>query len=149
MQPRHATTDMKWVESRIGVERSKTAYAWRSLIDSGAIIPGGSDVPVEPLNPFWGIYAAVTRQDHQGLPNGGFNPEERVTREEALQMYTTWGAYAGFDELHTGRIAEGYSADLIILDRDISRIENSELIDTIVDETYVRGEIVYKRADVN
>jgi predicted amidohydrolase YtcJ len=67
MQPRHAATDMKWVESRLGVQQSKTAYAWRSLIDSGAIIPGGSDVPVEPLNPFWGIDAAVTRQNCRGI----------------------------------------------------------------------------------
>lgn len=143
MQPRHATTDMKWVQSRLGDERGKTTYAWRSLINAGAIIPGGSDVPVEPLNPIWGIYAAVTRQDHQGLPIGGFNPEERVSREEALQMYTTWGAFAGFDEESTGRISEGLYADLIILNHDISRVSEPQLLDSFVEQTYVRGVLVY------
>jgi predicted amidohydrolase YtcJ len=144
MQPRHATTDMKWVISRLGPERTKTAYAWRSLIDAGAVIPGGSDVPVEPLNPFWGMYAAETRQDHQGNPAGGFYPEQRVTRAEALKMYTVWGAFAGFDEKRIGVLKEGYQADLIIVDRDVSRIPPQDLIEARVLATYLRGKKVYE-----
>jgi predicted amidohydrolase YtcJ len=144
MQPRHATTDMKWVISRIGPERTETAYAWRSLIEAGAIIPGGSDVPVEPVNPFWGMYAAETRQDHEGNPAGGFYPEQRVTRKEALKMYTLWGAFAGFDEQRIGMLKAGFQADLIIVDRDVSRIQAQELIETRVLATYLRGKKVYE-----
>jgi predicted amidohydrolase YtcJ len=145
MQPRHATTDMKWVISRLGPERTKTAYAWRSLVEAGAIIPGGSDVPVEPVNPFWGMYAAETRQDHQGNPPGGFHPEQRLSRAEALKMYTLWGAFAGFDEARIGIIKRGYQADLIIVDRDVSRIPPRELIDTQILATYLHGKLVYHR----
>ncbi len=144
MQARHATTDMKWVISRLGPERTKTAYAWRALIEAGAIIPGGSDVPVEPINPFWGMYAAETRQDHQGNPAGGFYPEQRLTRVEVLKMYTLWGAFAGFDEERIGMLKDGYQADLIIVDRDVSRIPSQELIETQVLATYLRGKLVYE-----
>lgn len=144
MQPRHATTDMKWVISRIGPQRTETAYAWRALIEAGAIIPGGSDVPVEPMNPFWGMYAAETRQDHQGNPDGGFYPDQRLTRTEALKMYTLWGAFAGFDEQRIGMLKSGYQADLIIVDRDVSRVPAQELIEAQVLATYVRGKRVYE-----
>ncbi len=147
MQPLMATSDMKWVDSRLGSERGKTTYAWRSLIDSGAKIIGGSDVPVESMDPFRGMYAAVTRQDELGNPEGGFNSWERISMEEALQMYTTWAAYASFREHRTGRIKEGYDADMIILDRDISKVPSIELLETIVLATYVRGELVYEKAN--
>jgi predicted amidohydrolase YtcJ len=146
MQPRHATSDMKWVVSRLGPKRAQTTYAWRSLIEAGAIVAGGSDAPVEPINPFWGLYAAETRQDHFGQPVGGFIPRERITRSLALQMYTTWGAFAGFQEKEIGKLKEGYQADLIILDRDISRVPVKDLLDTQVLRTYVRGEQVFNKA---
>ena len=136
---------MKWVESRLGLERAQTTYAWRSLIKAGAIVPGGSDAPVEPVNPFWGMYAAETRQDHLGQPPGGFIPQERITRSQALQMYTTWGAFAGFKENEIGQLKEGYQADLIILDKDISRVPAKDLLNTQVLRTYVRGEQVFNR----
>jgi predicted amidohydrolase YtcJ len=145
MQPTHATSDMKWVESRLGLERAQTTYAWRSLIEAGSIVPGGSDTPVEPVNPFWGIYAAETRQDHLGQPAGGFIPLERITRSQALQMYTTWGAFAGFKENEIGKLKEGYQADLIILDKDISRAPIKDLLNTQVLRTYVRGEQVFDK----
>ena len=143
MQPTHATSDMKWVESRLGLERAQTTYAWRSLIEAGAIIAGGSDAPVESVNPFWGLYAAETRQDHFGRPAGGFIPREKLTRSQALQMYTTWGAFAGFEENEIGRLKQGYRADLVILDRDISRAPVKDLLKTKVLATYVRGEQVF------
>jgi len=145
MQPRHATSDMKWVESRLGRERAQTTYAWRSLIKAGAIVPGGSDAPVEPVNPFWGMYAAETRQDHLGRPAGGFIPQERITRSQALQMYTIWGAFAGFKENEIGKLKKGYQADLIILDKDISRAPIKDLLNTQVLRTYVRGEQVFDK----
>jgi hypothetical protein len=147
MQPTHATSDMKWVESRLGLERAQTTYAWRSLIEAGSIVPGGSDAPVEPVNPFWGLYAAETRQDHLGQPAGGFIPQERITRSQALQMYTTWGAFAGFKENEIGKLKEGYQADLIILDKDISRAPVKDLLNTQVLRTYVRGEQVFNKTD--
>ena len=143
MQPTHATSDMKWVASRLGLERAQTTYAWRSLVEAGAIVAGGSDAPVEPINPFWGLYAAETRQDHFGQPEGGFIPRERLTRSQALQMYTTWGAFAGFKENESGRLKQGYRADLVILDRDISRVPVQDLLKTRVLATYVRGEQVF------
>jgi predicted amidohydrolase YtcJ len=143
MQPTHATSDMKWVVSRLGLERAQTTYAWRSLIEAGSTVPGGSDAPVESVNPFWGLYAAETRQDHLGQPVGGFIPQEKITRSQALQMYTTWGAFAGFKENEIGRLKQGYQADLIILDRDISRVPVKDLLKTQVLRTYVRGEQVF------
>ena len=145
MQPTHATSDMKWVESRLGLERAQTTYAWRSLIEAGSIVPGGSDTPVEPVNPFWGLYAAETRQDHLGQPAGGFIPKEKITRSQALQMYTTWGAFAGFKENEIEKLKEGYQADLIILDKDISRAPVKDLLNTQVLRTYVRGEQVFDK----
>ncbi len=141
----HATSDMKWVESRLGLERAQTTYAWRSLIESGSIVPGGSDAPVEPVNPFWGLYAAETRQDHHGQPAKGFIPQEKITRSQALQMYTTWGAFACFKENEIGKLKEGYQADLIILDKDISRAPVRDLINTQVLRTYARGEQVFNK----
>ena len=149
MQPIHATSDMKWVVSRLGAKRAQTTYAWRSLIEAGSIIAGGSDAPVEPINPFWGLYAAETRQDHFGRPAGGFIPQERVTRSQALQMYTTWGAFAAFKENEIGRLKQGYQADLVILDRDVSRVPAKDLLKTRVLRTYVRGEQVFGKVDLN
>jgi hypothetical protein len=147
MQPIHATSDMKWVVSRLGPKRAQTTYAWHSLIEAGSIIAGGSDAPVEPINPFWGLYAAETRQDHLGRPAGGFIPRERVTRSQALRMYTTWGAFAAFKENEIGRLKRGYRADLVILDRDVSRVPAKDLLKTRVLRTYLRGEKVFGTAD--
>jgi predicted amidohydrolase YtcJ len=94
MQPTHCTSDMYWAEDRLGPERVKGAYAWRSLLQQGSIIPAGSDTPVESPNPLWGFYAAITRQDQKGWPEKGWQADQRMTREEALKAFTIWAAYA-------------------------------------------------------
>jgi hypothetical protein len=143
MQPVHCTSDMPWAGDRIGKQRIAGAYAWRSLLDTGAIIPGGSDTPVEDANPILGIYAAVTRQDVKGNPPGGWHPEQRVSRNEAIKMFTSWGAWGAFEEDYKGSIKPGYIADLIVLDRDISNcaLESSPGAKVIM--TFLSGELVY------
>jgi hypothetical protein len=118
IQPTHATSDMPWAEKRVGPKRIEGAYAWRRLKAAGARLAGGSDFPVESENPLLGFYAAVTRQDASGNPRGGWRPEERLTRPEALALFTTDAAYAAFEEERRGRIAPGYDADLTVLASD-------------------------------
>ena len=143
MQASHCTSDMPWAERRLGPERIKGAYAWRSLIRAGSIIPGGSDFPVESPNPLRGFYAAVTRQDREGNPPEGWNPGEKMTREEALRSYTLWGAYAGFQEKEKGSLEAGKWADLVVLTDDIMKIEPRAILSTRVVTTIVAGEVVY------
>jgi len=143
MQPVHCTSDMPWAGDRIGGQRISGAYAWRSLLDTGAIIPGGSDTPVEDANPILGIYAAATRQDVKGNPPGGWNPEQRVSRNEAIKMFTSWGAWAAFEEDYKGSIKPGYIADLIVLDRDISNCALKDIPGAKVIMTFLSGELVY------
>ncbi len=145
MQPTHCTSDMPWAPARLGNERIKGAYVWRSLIDSGVIIPGGSDAPVEYLNPLYGIYAAITRQDREGNPHKGWNPKERVTREEAFKMFTTWGAWVGFEENMKGKIKPGFMADIIVLDTNLKTSEPKEILSAKTLMTIVGGEEVYNR----
>ena len=143
MQPTHCTSDMYWAEDRIGSERIKGAYAWRKLLDTGVVIPGGSDSPVESINPLWGIYAAVTRQAHEGYPEGGWHPEERMTMIEAVKMFSAWAAYASFEEDIKGTIEVGKLADFTILSKDIFKEDPTELLETKVLMTVVGGEILY------
>jgi hypothetical protein len=134
---------MPWAGDRIGGQRISGAYAWRSLLDTGAIIPGGSDTPVEDANPILGIYAAVTRQDVKGNPPGGWHPEQRVSRNEAIKMFTSWGAWGAFEEDYKGSIKPGYIADLIVLDRDISNCALESIPGAKVIMTFLSGELVY------
>jgi predicted amidohydrolase YtcJ len=143
MQPTHCTSDMYWAEDRVGPERIKGAYAWRRYLDEGNPLPLGSDAPVESVDPLWGIYAAVTRQDHDGWPERGWYPGERMTVLEALRGFTIEAAYAAFAEDDAGTIEAGKLADFTILDRDILHIASSELLKTRVTHTVVAGEIVY------
>lgn len=143
MQQRHATSDMRWVEARVGPDRAKGAYAWRSLLDTGVVIAGGSDFPVEPHNPFWTFYAAITRQDHAGSPAGGWLPEERMTRPEALRSLTIWAAHAAFQEDRLGSLRRGKQADFVVIDRDVMRIPPAEILGTQVLRTVVAGRAVY------
>jgi hypothetical protein len=143
MQPTHCTSDMPWVADRLGPRRTGGAYAWRSLITAGSIIPAGSDFPVESPNPLWGFYAAITRQDHDGWPAGGWMPEQRMTRAEALKAFTIWAAYAGFQETDLGTIETGKLADLVVLSKDIMTVDPKEILGTAVAMTVVGGEIVY------
>jgi len=144
MQPQHAVSDMPWTENRIGTERVKGAYAFRSFIDDGIIIPCGSDVPVEVPNPMIGIYNAVTRQDENGYPTGGWLPEQKMTIEEVLKGYTIWAAYAAFQENILGSIEVGKYADFTILDNDILSIDPMEILKTKPIYTIVGGEIKYQ-----
>lgn len=147
MQATHATSDMYWVEERLGAERVKGAYAWRKLLDSGVRIANGSDFPVEHPNPLWGFYAAITRQDHKGWPEGGWMPEERMTRAEALRSFTLDAAYAAFEEDLKGSIEPGKLADLVVLSRDIMTIPAREILDASVSMTIIGGKVVYERSE--
>lgn len=144
MQPTHCTSDMRWVEERVGPERAKGAYAWQSLLDAGATLAFGSDFPVEHQNPFLGLYAAATRQNLDGWPEGGWLPEERVSREQALRAFTLGAAYAEFNERRKGSLVEGKYADFVVIDRDIMSCEAREIADTRVFATVIAGEIVYE-----
>lgn len=142
MQGVHATEDMVFVEDRIGHERAKGAYAWRSLLDSGAIISGGSDYGVSPYEPFYGMHALVTRQDRQNNPAGGWMAGQRLTREEALKTYTVWPAFLEFSEHLKGRVKKGMLADFIVIDRDYFNIPPEEIHEIQVLKTILGGETV-------
>jgi predicted amidohydrolase YtcJ len=146
MQATHCTSDMPWVPDRIGLSRAEEgAYVWQKLLRSGARIANGSDAPVESLNPLWGFFAAVTRHDHQGKPPGGWYPEQRMTREEALRSFTLEGAYAGFEEADKGSLAKGKLADLVVLSHDILTVPTPKILATEVMLTVVGGKIAYER----
>jgi predicted amidohydrolase YtcJ len=146
MQPTHATSDMPWAEKRVGPERIKGAYAWRSVKDSGAHLPLSSDFPGETMDPFYGIYAAITRQDPQGNPPGGWHAEQRLTLEEALRGYTIEAAYAEFEEKDKGEIEKGKLADFAVMAQDITKIPPPEILSIRVLKTIVGGKVVYDAA---
>lgn len=143
VQPTHATSDMYWAEDRLGEERIKGAYAYKKLLDQAGILALGTDFPVEEVSPFLTFYAAVARQDTDNFPEDGFMKEQALSREETLKGMTIWAAYANFEEKEKGSIEAGKFADFIILDKDIMKVENSEIPEIKVLETYVNGEKVY------
>jgi predicted amidohydrolase YtcJ len=145
MQPTHATSDMYWAEQRLGPDRIRGAYAWRTLLNAHARLALGSDFPVESVNPFFGIHAAVTRQDHKGWPAGGWRPSEKLTLAEAIRGFTSDAAYAAFEEKSRGTIEVGKLADLTIIDGDLYALAPSELFKTKVKMTVVGGEVVYEK----
>jgi predicted amidohydrolase YtcJ len=144
MQATHQTSDMGWAQDRVGPQRIRGAYAWRSLLNTGVVIPNGTDFPVEQVNPLLTFHAAVTRQNPSNLPAGGWYPEQKMTREEALQSMTIWPAYAGFQESILGSLTPGKYADFVILDRDIMRVPDSEILRTRVVSTWIGGKRVYE-----
>lgn len=143
MQPTHCTSDMRWVVDRVGEGRAKGAYAWRSLLNTGAIIAGGSDFPVESHNPFLGFYAAITRQNLDAQPEGGWNPDQCMTRAETLKSLTIWAAYAAFEEDQKGTLEVGKLADFIVIDRDIMTCPPADIPATKVLRTVIGGETVF------
>ncbi len=145
MQAVHQTSDMYWAGNRLGPTRLFGAYAWRSLLSTGVIIPNGSDFPVEAVNPLLSFKAAVTRSDAKGWPLGGWFPEQRMTREEALKSMTIWPAYAAFQEKELGSLSPGKYADFVVLDRDIMTVAEESILGTEVIATYVGGRAVYER----
>ncbi|MBE1286130.1 MAG: amidohydrolase family protein [Alteromonadaceae bacterium] len=139
MQPTHATSDMNMAEDRLGKHRLQGAYAWKSLLEMGADIAFGSDFPVELANPFHGLHAAITRQNAEGMPKGGWLGHEAVTREQAFKGFTLDAAYAAFQEDIIGSLDVGKKADFIIIDRDIFTVDEGLIRDTQVLETWVAG----------
>jgi predicted amidohydrolase YtcJ len=168
MQPTHCTSDMYWAETRLGAKRIHGAYAWRSLLNTGVVIPAGSDFPVESPNPFFGIYAACTRQDKNGIPkniddvrkyfqspsennadttafDNGWYASEKMTREEAIRGFTTWAAYAAFEENLKGSLERGKLADFIVISKDIFRCPAIEIPAIQVESTVLGGRVVFTR----
>lgn len=168
MQPTHCTSDMYWAQARLGPERVQGAYAWRWLLKEGNIIASGSDFPVESPNPLFGFYAAITRQDKDGIPRNatdvaahfqlsadgikdsanfedGWYPQQKMTREEALKSFTLWGAYAEFAEKDKGSLESGKLADFVLLTNDIMKIEPKQILSTKVAMTVVDGKIRYQQ----
>ena len=145
MQPTHATSDMNMAQARVGADRLKGAYAWATLLKTGARYAGGSDFPVESPNPFYGLHAAITRQGADNNPQGGWIPAEAMTREQAFAAFTTGAAYANFEEGFAGTLTPGKWADFIIIDRDIFTVAAPEIRGTLVEETWLAGKPVFYR----
>ncbi|HEU4524483.1 MAG TPA: amidohydrolase family protein, partial [Gemmatimonadales bacterium] len=145
MQPYHAIDDGRWAEKRIGPERIKTTYAFRSLIDRGAVLAFGSDWTVAPIEPLLGIYAAVTRRTLDGKNPDGWVPQEKISVEEALRAYTMANAYGVFAEDRRGKLAPGYLADLTLIDRDLTRVAPEEIEQAVITATVVGGRVVFQR----
>ena len=146
MQPTHATSDMNMAQDRIGAERLKGAYAWRSFLAQGTRIAAGSDFPVESDNPFFGLYSAVTRADHANQPPGGWHPEQAMTLLAAFRAFTLDAAYAQHQEQSLGSLEPGKWADFILIDRDLFKVAPAEIWKLQVDETWVAGQRVFARA---
>ena len=144
MQPSHAISDLFFAPSRLGRDRLAGAYAWQSLIKAGAIIPGGSDAPVERGEPMIEFYAAVARKSLKGESKEGWHPEQAVTREQALKMFTAWPAYAAFEEKERGSVEVGKFADLTVLSADIMKIPEPEILQTRCVMTVIAGEVVHE-----
>lgn len=144
VQPTHATSDMYWAEERVGEDRIQGAYAWRSLLDTGARLALGSDFPVEQVSPLLGFYAAISRQDAEGWPEGGWFSTQRLTREEALRGFTLDAAYAAFQEDEVGSLEPGKIADFVVLSDDIMTIPAAEVLETRVLATYLGGALVFE-----
>jgi predicted amidohydrolase YtcJ len=146
MQPTHCTTDMRFCEIRVGRERSKNAYIWKTLLDAGAQIAFGTDWPVEPLDPMRGLYSAVTRKNiESGTPEGGWFPEQRLTMADSVRLYTLGAAYASFEEKIKGSIEPGKLADFTVLSKDIYRVDPKEVLTTEALYTILGGKIVFQK----
>ncbi len=144
MQPSHETTDMRWAESRIGPERSKGAYAWRTMLNHGVTLAFGTDYPVEHVNPMRGLHACVTRELPQGGPAGGWQPQEKITMDECIHAYTVASAYAEFEDGKKGQIVPGQYADIIVLPEDITKLSPANLLGVEVKTTIVGGQVVFE-----
>jgi hypothetical protein len=143
VQPTHATSDMYWAEDRVGAERIKGAYAYKKLLEQSGMVALGTDYPVEQVNPFLTFYAAVARQDTSGFPEGGFNIQDALSREDALRGMTIWAAFSNFEEKEKGSLEKGKSADFIILQEDLIKMPIQNVPNLKVKATYVDGVKVY------
>jgi hypothetical protein len=145
MQPCHQTTDMRWAQDRVGPERAKGAYAWRSMQKAGVRLAFGTDYPVEPIDPMIGLYACVTRERPEGGPPGGWIPQEKISIGDCIDAYTAGSAYAEFEEANKGRLAPGKFADMVVLSADVTRIPPRQILQTKAVTTIVGGRVVYER----
>ncbi|HEX7584718.1 MAG TPA: amidohydrolase family protein, partial [Prolixibacteraceae bacterium] len=143
IQATHATSDMLWAEKRLGPERIKTAYAYQQLLAQNGWLPNGTDFPVEGISPMLTFYASVCRKNANGIPEGGFLMENALTREQALRSITIWAAKAGFEELDKGSIEVGKSADFVLLDTDLMKCNEGDILKAKVLKTVLAGELVY------
>ncbi|MAY84545.1 MAG: amidohydrolase [Flavobacteriales bacterium] len=147
VQPTHATSDMYWLVDRLGEERAKGAYAYKDLLEQNGLIALGTDFPVEGIDPIRTFYAAVFRMDEKGFPEGGFQMENALSREEALKGMTIWNAIANFEEEEKGSLEKGKFADFVILDTDIMQASAEKVLETKVTATFVGGEMVFEAED--
>jgi predicted amidohydrolase YtcJ len=143
IQATHATSDMNWADERLGPERVRNAYAYRTLLEQNGWIPNGTDFPIEHISPLYTFYAAVVRRDLKGLPDGGFQPENALTREEALRSITIWAARAGFSEKQKGSIEPGKDADFAVLEQDLMTAPDSSLPTILVKHLVCRGKVIF------
>jgi hypothetical protein len=141
MQPNHLLTDMNWAEERLGPKRAAYSYAWKAFLNAGVPLAFGTDYPVEPITPFRGLYAAVTRMNEKGTKT--YFPENKLTRGQALYAYTQGSAYAEFAEQHKGKLVPGYDADFTIVDRDLYKVGAPAILYTAVVGTFVEGKEVF------
>ncbi len=144
MQPNHLLTDMNWAEERLGKQRAAYSYAWKAFLDAGVPLAFGTDYPVEPITPFRGLYAAVTRKNEAGTKE--YFPENKLTRGQALYAYTQGSAYAEFAEKHKGKLMPGFDADFIVLDRDLTKVPPADILKTQVKETFVGGKRAFPQS---
>ncbi len=142
MQPNHLLTDMNWAMDRLGPKRAATSYAWAEFLKKGVTLAFGTDYPVEPVTPFRGLYAAVTRKSEDGKKE--YFPEEKLTMEQAIAAYTTGSAFAEFAEKEKGTLAPGMLADFVVLDRDVTAVAPEKVLGTKVLRTVVGGKTVYE-----
>ena len=147
MQPNHLLTDMNWAEERLGPKRAAYSYAWKAFLDAGVPLAFGTDYPVEPITPFRGLYAAVTRKNEVGAKE--YFPANKITRGQALYAYTQGSAYAEFAEQHKGKLVPGYEADFILVDRDLYKVAAPAILQTAVKATYVGGKEAFPPAESN
>lgn len=145
MQPSHAISDKRWAQARLGEYRVLGAYSWHTMLAHGVHVPFGTDWPVEPINPYLGLYAAVTRQSVEGDPAGGWWPQERLSMADAIRCYTAESAYASFEEKEKGQLAPGMLADLVVHTKDLLTIKPEEILRTEADLTIFNGRVVYER----
>jgi predicted amidohydrolase YtcJ len=144
MQPSHQTTDMRWAEQRVGPDRVKGAYAWATIQKGGARLAFGTDYPVEPISPMRGLYACVTRELPDGGPQGGWQPQEKISLDDCIRAYTSGSAYAQFEEGKKGELKRGEYADFVVLSNDLTKVPPSEFVKTRVLRTVVGGRTVYQ-----
>lgn len=145
VQSTHATSDMYWAADRLGKDRVKLAYAYKDLLNAAGIVALGTDFPVEDISPFKTFFASVARKDSKGFPEGGFQKENALTREETLKGMTIWAAYSNFEEKEKGSLEKNKFADFVILDTDLMKCEENKILQAQVLETYIDGKLVYRR----